>query len=39
MYELHDPARSGQVLERNVECSYNGTPVLETRFRLTYAGN
>ena len=39
MYELHDPTRSGQVVEREVECSYNGTPVLETRFRLQFTGN
>lgn len=36
MYELHAPARSGQVVEREIECSYNGTPVLETRFRLRF---
>jgi hypothetical protein len=39
LYELHDPSRSGQIVEREVECSYNGTPVLETRFRLHFAGN
>ncbi len=39
MYELHDPALSGQMLEREVECSYNGTPVIETRFRLQFTGN
>ena len=37
MYELHDRSRSGEVVVREVECSYNGAPVLETRFRLRYA--
>jgi len=37
MYELHDPSRSGQIVERDVECSYDGAPVLEARFRLHFA--
>ena len=39
LYELHDPARSGEVVEREVECSYSGAPVLETLFRLHHTGN
>jgi hypothetical protein len=37
MYEIHDPSRSGEVVEREVECSYSGVPVLDTRFRLHFA--
>jgi hypothetical protein len=36
MYEFHDPSRAGQVVEREVACSYDGAPVLEARFRLNY---
>ena len=38
LYELHNPSRSGQVVDRKVECSYGGAPVLEARFRLHYDG-
>jgi hypothetical protein len=39
MYELRDASRAGQVVMREVTCSYNGAPVLETRFRLHFVGN
>jgi hypothetical protein len=39
MYALHAAARSGQVVERKVACTYRDTPVIETRFRLHFAGN
>jgi hypothetical protein len=38
LYELHNPSASGQVVVRDVQCSYRGAPVLETRFRLHHAG-
>lgn len=35
-YARHEPARAGQVVVREVQCSYDGSPVLETQFRLRY---
>ena len=36
MYARHEPARAGQAVVREVKCSYSGSPVVETRFRLRY---
>lgn len=32
----YEPQRAGEVVVRDVKCSYNGAPVLETRYRLHY---
>jgi hypothetical protein len=38
MYELADGAVPGSVLVREVRCTHNGSPVLETSFRLHFSG-
>jgi len=38
MYELADAAAPGSVLVREVRCTQNGSPVVETTFRLHFAG-
>jgi hypothetical protein len=39
MYELSDGAAPGSVLVREVRCRHNGAPVVETSFRLRFAGS
>jgi hypothetical protein len=39
MYELSDGAAPGSVLVREVRCRHNGAPVVETSFRLHFAGS
>jgi hypothetical protein len=39
MFELKDASPPGTSVEHMVRCSQNGTPVIETRFRLHFGGN